>query len=111
MSTVAEKQATASALLRCADDLEASLDGLDAMSAGAWSCPAGDGFESELHSQEAQLSTVADGLRAEAATLEAAAAAQLLAEEQAAAALAATSPIPADPAPPPPVPVGGTGPR
>jgi|GEM_PF-1804892 len=113
MTSPAEQQATAAALRRCADDLESAMDGLAPMSAEAWDCPAATAFESELRSQSAQLGSVAAGLRATAAELDAAAAAQLLADQQAVAGVVSSGPSPVGPrsgVSPASFPVGGTGP-
>jgi hypothetical protein len=112
MSSIADKEAAAAGLLGCAADLEVVFDGLAARSKSAWSCPAATAFETDLRYQVSVLESVAGGLRASAARLEAAADASRAAAEEAVVAVdpGAPPPIGGWSSPPPPSPATVSGP-
>ena len=111
MSSAEDKEATAAGLRGCAADLEAVFDGLVGRSMSAWSCPTATAFETDLRYQITVLETVAVGLRANATRLEAAAAAQRAAAEEAIIGVDPGAPAPiggwSAPPGPTPAPVGG----
>ena len=84
MSTAVEKEIAASQLRWYAGEIESAFDGLSALSAQAWDCPAADAFVEEASAEAGHLGSVAATLREVASSLESAAAAQRAAEAAAA---------------------------
>lgn len=91
MSTAVEKEIAAAQLRWYAGEIESAFDGLSALSAQAWDCPAADAFVEEASAAAGHLATVASTLREVATSLESAAAAQRAAEAAAAAAAASAA--------------------
>ena len=97
MSTAYEKELAAASLRVYAGRVESALDGIPALSADAWDCPAADAFVEGVRLEQGNLAAAAGTLRAVADSLDAAAATQRAAEAAAAAAAEAAATAPVDP--------------